>query len=494
MPSIADQAFNSAHRRILAVLIIWFCMALIDVGIVNVALPSIQHDLGATPSDLQWILSGYALTFGVVLIAAGRAGDLLGRGGLFIAGLVVFTAASLAASLAPTPQWLNLARFVEGIGAGGMSPQVYGMVQQYFSGAERGRAFGYLGAATSLAVAIAPTLGGALIELGGPYWGWRLTFLVNVPLGIVGLVLAWAWFPKPLIHFGNASHARDAATPMHLLRALDPVGSILAGLAILAVLFPFVEFHASAWIWLLVPGGLGLAASWVWWERRYARAGHLPMVDLRLFTFHSFANGLAIQTLYFLGMTSVWVLVALYLQEGAGKSALETGLVGMPAAIVAAFAANWAGKRVVSLGRALVIGGQTLAVAGLLLSVLVVILHARGAASVWWLMATLAVFGIGQGAAVSPNQTLTLERVPLAYAGSAGALVSTSQRVGASIGIAVVTAAAFSMLRHASWSVATVSGFALIIFFMLIAIGVGIQDLHDSKRQPKFPRADIIQH
>src|SRR5690625_2145530 len=173
-PSPADPPLDPERQLILTVLVLWFCMALIDVGIVNVALPSIQRDLGATSSDLQWILSGYTLTFGVVLIAAGRAGDILGRGGLFIAGLAVFTAASLAASLAATPEWLNAARFVEGVGAGFMSPQVYGMVQEHFHGAERGRAFCYLGVAASLSVAMAPTLGGILIKLGGPYWGWQI--------------------------------------------------------------------------------------------------------------------------------------------------------------------------------------------------------------------------------------------------------------------------------------------------------------------------------
>jgi MFS family permease len=473
------------RRRILAILILWFCMALIDVGIVNVALPSIQRALGATPADLQWILSGYTLTFGAVLIAAGRAGDLLGRSGIFIAGLVVFTAASLAASLAPTPGWLNAARFVEGVGAGGMSPQVYGMIQDYFRGAERGRAFGALGMATSLAVAIAPALGGLLIDLGGPYWGWRLTFLINVPLGVIGTVLAWAWLPRPLLARREPTKSAGAMRPAGFLRALDPAGSLLAALAVLLVLLPFVEFHASPRVWWLLPLGLATTAAWVAWERRCARAGRPAMVDLRLFAVRSFANGLAIQTLYFLGMTSVWVLVALYAQEAAGLSAFATGLIGMPAAILAALAAAWAGRRVARYGRRLVLVGQAVAVSGLLLGILVVALHARGAASVWWLLATFALYGMGQGATVSPNQTLTLEDVPLPSAGSAGALVSTSQRVGASVGIAVVTAAAFAALRHASWAAAISVGFALIAVLLLAAIGVGFKDLADARRGPR---------
>ncbi len=457
-------------------------MALIDVGVVNVALPSISHDIGATASDLQWVLSGYALVFGVVLIAAGRAGDILGRGAVFIAGLGIFTGASLWASLAPGPGWLNTARVVEGVGAGCMSPQVYGMVQEYFRGDERGRAFGFLGMATSLAVAIAPTLGGLLIELGGAHWGWRLTFLVNVPLGIAGIVLAWRWFPKPLLRVGSGAGTDVGSRWRGVPRALDLVGSALAGLAVLAVLFPFVEFHASPFVWILLPGGFGIAALWVAWERHCARIGRPAMVDLSLFAIRSFANGLTIQTVYFLGMTSVWVLMALYLQEGAGKSALQTGLVGVPSAIVAAITANWAGRRVMLYGRRLVIGGQLVAIAGLLLSILVVLLHAHAGVSVWWLVATLAVFGLGQGATVSPNQTLTLSDVPVAYAGSSGALVSTTQRIGSSVGIAVVTAAAFAVLPLGAWTLATVAGFALIILLVLGAVAVGCKDLRDSRR------------
>lgn len=475
---------RSARRRILAVMALWFCMALIDVGIVNVALPSIQHDLGATPSDLQWVLTGYTLTFGAVLIAAGRAGDILGRSGLFLAGLAVFTAASLAAALAPAPAWLNGARLIEGVGAGGMSPQVYGMVQDHFHGAERGRAFGFLGMMTSFAVAIAPPLGGALIDLGGPHWGWRLTFLINVPLGIAGIALTCRWFPKPLLRM-SAPAARASPTPAAgVLSSLDPVGSLIAALAVLALLVPFVEFHTSGWAWWSMVAGVALAWAWVRWERHRDRANLPAMVDLHLFAVASFANGLTIQTLYFLGMTGIWVLVALYAQEAAGMSALATGLLGVPSAVLAAGAAHWAGRRIGQTGRRLVIAGQVVALAGLALSVGVIAAHVHAGASLWWLAATFAVYGLGQGATVSPNQTLTLAAVPPGYAGSAGALVSMSQRIGSTVGIAAVTAVAFGVLRHASWGAAAVAGFALIMLLVIAAIGVG---LHDLKRKPDRP-------
>src|SRR5690606_28371139 len=138
--------------RILLVLLAAIFMSLISVSIVNVALPAIQEGVDATESDLQWVLSGYALTFGVVLVAAGRAGDVMGRGGIFLVGVLVFTLSSVAASFAPTADWLIVARFAQGVGSGLLNPQGVGMIQQYFRGAERGRAFGYFGSTVGVSV------------------------------------------------------------------------------------------------------------------------------------------------------------------------------------------------------------------------------------------------------------------------------------------------------------------------------------------------------
>ncbi len=462
--------------RVLIVLLTVIFMSLVGVSIVNVALPSIQRDLGADQSDLQWVLSGYALTFGVVLVAAGRAGDIVGRGGIFLVGVGIFTAASVAAGLAPDAMSLNVARFVQGVGSGLLNPQGIGMIQQYFRGEERGRAFGYFGTAVGFSVAIGPVLGGALIELGGAGLGWRLTFLVNVPIGIAAIVLGLMWFPRPLLSRPAPAKAGGRG---HGLRSLDPVGAVLLGLAVLAVLYPFMESRGSALSWALLPVGIALVWIWLWWERRYVRLGFSPMVDLNIFRTRSFTNGAAIMTLYFTGMTSIWVLVALYVQDGKGKTALESGLFGVPAALLAAWAANWAGRRVMRHGRRIVVGGLMLALFGLATSIGVVLLHEWAGQSVWWLVVTLSFVGLAQGSVISPNQTLTLAEVPLSYAGSSGAIMQTGQRIGASVGIAVITAAVFAVLGASSWSVAVVAGFALISFVILLALAVAIKDLRE---------------
>ena len=475
-----NTAVEDADRwRILAVLLGVIFMSLMGVSVVNVALPAIQQGLGADQSDLQWVLSGYALTFGVILVAAGRAGDLVGRGGIFLVGVGIFTAASIAAGLAPDAMWLNTARFAQGIGSGLLNPQGIGMIQQYFRGEARGQAFGYFGTIVGFSVAIGPVLGGFLIETGGPDLGWRLTFLVNVPIGIIAIILGMQWFPKPLFSRPPERAPNGAGQAAGLLSSLDPIGSVLLGLAILAVLYPFMESRGSTISWALLPVGGMLGWLWVGWERRSARLGNSPMVDLDIFRVSSFTNGTVIMTLYFMGITSVWVLVALYMQDGVGKTAFESGLVGIPAALVSAYAAHWSGRRVIQYGRKIVIGGLVLSLLGLVASIVVVLMHARFDLSVWWLLLTLSFIGLAQGAVISPNQTLTLAEVPLDYAGSSGAIMQTGQRIGTAVGIAMITAAVFASLAMWSWSIAVVIGFGLIALVVLAALGMAVKDQRD---------------
>ncbi|MGB6241328.1 MAG: MFS transporter [Castellaniella sp.] len=496
---------RTSHRpdpgrwRILAILLTTIFMSLIGVSIVNVALPSIHTSLNATQSDMQWVLSGYALTFGVVLVAAGRAGDLMGRGGLFLIGVTLFTLSSIAAGLAPDADWLNGARFAQGVGSGLLNPQGLSMIQHYFRGAERGRAFGYFGTVVGFSVAIGPVLGGVLIELGGMHLGWRLTFLVNVPIGIAVIILGLKWFPRPLIQLPGRTPAPTRRTRSTAgaqtatqagWRSLDPIGSLLLGLAVLSFLYPFMESRSAPLTWTLLPLGLLLAAIWVWWERRVTRQGGSPMVDLRIFATSSFSNGVLIMALYFLGTTSIWVLVALYVQEGLGMSALESGMFGIPAALLSSWAADWAGRRVMTYGRKIVIGGLFLALAGLALSMLVILLQIYDLASPWWLLLTLSFVGLAQGSVISPNQALTLMDVPLDYAGSSGAILQTGQRIGTSVGIAMITAAVFWTLESASWHTAALAGFGVIGLVVLLALAVAFKDLR-SRRQMAEHQGDL---
>lgn len=476
-PSHTDISFNATRWKVLLVIIGAIFMSLMSVSVVNVTLPAIQTGLQASHSDLQWILSGYALTFGVVLVSAGRAGDLFGRGGLFMFGVSIFTLSSIAAGFAPDAHWLNIARFAQGVGSGFLNPQGVGMIQQYFKGAERGRAFGLFGTTVGVSVAIGPVLGGLLIELGGSDLGWRLTFLINVPVGLLTLFLAWRWFPRPLINISELKKPNG-------LSSLDPIGALLLGTGVLSVLFPFVESQSSAYIWLLIPLGLLLFYLWLKWEIWYTRKGYSPMVNLSIFSIPSYRNGALIMALYFLGMTSVWVLVPIYVQEDLGLSAFEAGLIGIPAALLSAASSHWAGQRVTHYGRKIVIAGLCTAMLGLTLSIVVILMHYYAGLSIWWLLLTLGFFGLGQGSTISPNQALTLAEVPLNYAGSSGAIMQTGQRIGTSVGIAIITALVFGLQPSTSWTIAVTTGFIAILCIMSLSLWVAFKDLQQRQRLP----------
>src|SRR5699024_2623558 len=253
-------------------------------------------------------------------------------------------------------------------------------------------------------------------------------------------------------------------------------------LAVLATMLPFVEGGSSPWFWLTLPLGIVLVWVWVRWERHYRGTGRPPMVDLDIFSIRSFTNGSIIVMLYFLGMTSIWVLVALYMQEGTGKTAFQAGLVGVPSALISAYAAHWAGSRVIRYGRKVVIGGLCFALVGLLTSIAVIQLQEGGHLSEWWLVGSLVFIGIAQGSVISPNQTLTLAEVPLAYAGSSGAVMQTGQRIGTSIGIAVITGTVFATLGRSDWATATTVGFALIAVVVVVALAMALKDQRDRTR------------
>lgn len=458
-----------ARWRILAVLLTAQFMSLVGISIVNVVLPTVQAGIEASQADLQWVLSGYALTFGIVLVAAGRAGDVLGRGALFAVGVTVFTLASVAAGLAAEPTGLVVARFVQGAGSGLITPQVMGMMQRHFRGRELGTAYGFFGAVSGVSVAVGPLLGGLFVALFGAETGWRWTFLLNAPLGIATLILAAAWFPRPW----RTSTGRHGVRTRH---DLDPVGCALLGLSILTLLLPFVNGRETPLMWWLFPVSAALLAWWVRWERTYLRRGRAPMVDLALFRIPSFSLGNIIGGLYYLGTTSVWVLVAMYTQQGAGFSALQAGLLGLPSALCAAFAAHWAGSRVTEYGRRIVIAGTVVALGGLCASIGVIWAHAAAGTSLWWLLPTLSLMGVAQGAIISPNQTLTMLDVPVGQSGSAGGLVQTSQRIGTAIGIAMITAIFFATQQRASWDAAMTVALTAIAVVVIATLAVAVAD------------------
>ncbi len=451
-------------------------MTLLDVSIVNVAVPSIQQALDAGPNALQWVLSGYALTFGLVLVPAGRYGDARGRRNIFAFGLALFTLASVAAGRARSPVWLIGARLAQGAAAGLINPQVTGLIQQLFRPAERGRPFGMLGATVGISTAVGPLLGGLLIQLVGPHEGWRWVFYVNVPVGIAAIVFALRLLPD---HGGRGGGS------------LDPVGVTLLGLGVVLILLPLVErAQWHGWQkWLLVPAGLAVLAGFTGWEYRYRRRGQ-PVFDLALFRLRSYTLGAVIALSYFAGFTAIFFVLTLYLQNGLRYSALVAGLAVTPFALGAALSSALGGRIVNRYGRPLVATGLSLVGVGL--GAIVVILHfipGRGAPLA--MAAPLAVAGLGSGLVITPNQTLTLTEVPVPQAGSAAGMLQTGQRVGSALGIAVVGAIFFSTLNRPDSGFASAFREALLITigFVLIALAFALLDatLHRARLKGRAP-------
>ena len=450
----------------LAVCLLAGSMTLLDVSIVNVALPSIREGLDAGNGTIQWVVAGYALAFGIVLVPAGRLGDARSRRNVFMAGVALFTVASAVCGAAQEPLWIGAARVAQGIGGGLITPQVSGFIQNLFKGPERGRAFGLFGATIGISTAIGPVLGGLLIQLGGEADGWRLVFYVNVPIGIALLFLARRYLPKA-----------DAGPK----QSLDPIGVLLFGAAMFFVLLPLVsgsqDDSLSERPWWLLGVSAVLLVVFVLWERHWTSRSRETLLDLSLVKVRSYVLGLGLGTFYFAGFTSIFIVLTLYLQQGLGYSALEAGAAQLPFAVGSATSAFLGGRLVERLGRKLVVTGLVL-ISVALVAVDLVVPHLEGDVGLK-LAPILLLAGIGGGLVITPNITLSLDEVEPARAGAGGGLLQTAQRVGSAIGVAIVLALFFERVRSSNGDFAEALSYSLhvTIGFVLVALVLGIADL-----------------
>ncbi|QJW36427.1 MFS transporter [Cellulosimicrobium protaetiae] len=466
--------------RVLPVCLAVGFITTLDVSIVNVALPSIESSLDAGPTELQLVVAGYTLAFGLALVPAGRLGDAGARRSLFIAGLVGFALMSLACGLAPTDTWLGVARLLQGVSAGILNPQVVGLIQQLFSGFERGRAFGMFGATIGVSTALGPLLGGLIIAAAGSAAGWRWVFLVNIPVVAVLLPFAWRLVPGPPPRAPGGGRRRR----------LDLVGLGLLGAATLGVMMPFVTTtgqgdDASRWWWLVAAAAAGLAA--VLWERRYQRRTGEAVLDPQVVGLGSFRNGALLGLAYFAGFTGIFLVVTLYLQDELGYTPLQAGLVGTPFAVASGVSAWFSGRWVARWGRQLVVGGVLLVLVGVVAADAVVRLLGDDPGAVGPALAgALLIAGAGSGTVIAPNQTLTLSEVPVSRAGVAGSMLQLGQRIGSAVGISVVLSVYYGGLASGD-SAAHATGRALLVTITLVALAlvVGLVDLRSRRAEDR---------
>lgn len=416
-------------------------LTILDLAKINVAIPSISADLGAGATEVQLLLAGFVLAFGLLLIPSGRVGDLYSRRNMFLAGLTLFTLSSLTGALAPTIEVLIVSRISQGLAAGLLMPQVLGLIQQLFIGKERGRAFGIFGAVIGLSTAFGPTLGGFLVGVGGSAMGWHLLFWMNVPLGIAAIAAAIRLLP------------RTQEVPEGAVKDFDVVGTLLLGVTVFSFMLPFVLTtgtdidNPSRWWWLVAAGGGG--ALFAAWEKRYLARGHVAIIDFALFAVSSFRNGVAVSSFYFAALPATFIAQTLWLQEGLGFSPVVAGMVTIPFALLSALSSWRSGLMVNRYGRSLVVGGLVLVLAGFS-GVMVAGYFVPDQWMAWATAGFMAIAGLGGGAVIAPNQTLMLEDIPIREGGLAGSIAQVGQRIGTAVGLAAVLSALFYVVSHSA--------------------------------------------
>ncbi|MET8945707.1 MFS transporter [Streptomyces sp. NPDC004542] len=409
-------------------------VTLLDVSVINVAVPSMQAGLHLSAGQVLWAAFGYTLTFGVVLVPAGALGDQLGRRRTLLAGLAFFAFGSLACGLAASGSWLVAARLVQGLAAGVVTPQVVGLMQQLFArGPELGKAGGAYSGMIAATTAIGPLVGGLLIQAAGPASGWRWVFLVNVPIAALSLPLGLRWLPR------DRQQVRGVR--------LDLLGIVLLGSGVAALILPLIEAEQRrpSVPWYLLGVSALLLACFIAWEQHCTRSGRARLVNLAMLRQRDYAISAFVGLGYFVGFVGIPFVVSLYFQQGLGYSALAAGAVGTPTAIGAAISAPLAGRVVHRVGRRLVVIG--LAAVALGSAGLVALIGHRAGGLVWLLVAgPLLLAGVGSGLVIGPNLTLALQTVPLTEGSAAGAVLQTGQRIGSTIGVAVIGALYFGSL------------------------------------------------
>lgn len=436
--------------KALAALCTGFFMILLDQTIVAVATPHFQHDLHASLNSVVWVTSIYLLAYAVPLLVTGRLGDRFGHKRMYLAGLAVFTASSLACGLASSVQWLICARLVQGLGASMLTPQSMSVINRIFPRDKRGAAMGAWGAVAGLASLTGPVLGGVIVQ----HWGWSWIFFINVPIGLACLLMVWRWVP-------------DVRATASGVDAWSVVASILA---VFAVVFAVQEGPGqqwSWWIWALLCAGLVVGGVFVWLQATAARRGSLPLVPLELFQNRNFSHGAySIFTMGF-SVAGTMLPIMMYLQQGRGMTSQQAGVMLVPMAVISGVLAPFAGRladkfhpRVLSMAG---FGAMTLAMVAMVLIM-------RDSVPVWWVLVGAAILGVGNAFVWSPNATTATRDVEVHMLGAASGVYNTARQVGAVVGSAAIGAAMQVAVQHTS--VANAMGLSMLVPAVMLLTGL----------------------
>lgn len=436
-------------------IVLWTCCISVfiismDMYAVNVALPAINTTLGASVSQLQWVISAYALSTAGLLMLAGSVADRIGRRKVFQFGLTLFALGSLISSFAPNPEILIASRVVQGIGGSMLNPVALSIITNTFTEPRaRARALGTWSAVIGIAMALGPPIGGVLVDLVS----WRAVFWINVPIALAAILLAARFIPES-----------SAATP----RRLDPPGQVLMILLLTSLNAGLIQGGSMGWGHPVVLGCFAIAAVaivvFLWWENHTDQ----PLLSPSFFRSRSFSAAVISAVVAFTATSGFLFVITLYLQQARGFSPLEAGLMTVPLALMVALSAPWSGRLVGAFGPApsLMIAGGVMAVAGLMLT------GTDLNTPLWQLLLSFAVYGIGFGIVNTPITNAAVSGLPRDQAGTAAAVTSTSRQVGNSLGAAV-----FGSLLVARMDGTGIEGFpsaAQPVWWALAAMGLVI--------------------
>jgi EmrB/QacA subfamily drug resistance transporter len=416
---MALAIFSEERRKwwTLAAVAFGLFMIMLDNTVVNVALPAIQEDLGADLSELQWIVTGYALTFAALMLIGGKLADAYGRRLIFVVGIVIFTLASLWCGLADTGDMLIAARVVQGAGAALMNPATLSIIAATFAPRERGMAIGIWAGVSALALAIGPLVGGLLTE----HLSWHWIFFVNVPVGVVAIAASFLFITESK----DETHT-----------SLDLPGLGTSALGLFALTYGLIEANGYGWTSARIVGSFVVAVvsltSFIAIERRRRS----PMLDLSLFRSGTYTGANVAMLLVALSMFGVFFFVSLYMQNVLGYSAVQAGAAFLPMTLIIILVAPIAGK---SSDR---FGSRWLMTIGMvLLGVQLLYLSQLGPdAEFWNLLPGLLVGGLGMAMTMTPTAAAATRAVPVHKAGVGSAVLNAMRQVGGSVGIALMGA------------------------------------------------------
>jgi EmrB/QacA subfamily drug resistance transporter len=470
--SNATQTAYKHRWLVLTVVIIAEMMDLLDATIVNVAGPTLAAKLGASPTDLQWVIGGYALALGSGLILGGRLGDRFGARNMFLFGLAGFTLASLLCALAPSVGILILLRFAQGFVGAMLLPQGFSLIRDAFPPEEFGKAFAAYGPAFGLGGILGPIIGGFLIQANLFDLGWRTVFLVNVPIGIVAVVLAVRFVQK-----GGADHGLK----------IDLVGALLVIAASGMLVYPLIKGQEAGWpfwTYAMFAGSLVLFGLFAWLERSAAKAGKTTLIDPSIFTKRAYTLGLGGLALYFAGFTGVYLILTLFVQFGEHFTSAEAGLANIPIAVGSAIGGGISGGFLAEK-----IGGRITLQLGALIQLVGVVLLWLSVPhldhfSIWQMVPALVVSGIGTGLIAAPLFGTILATVEGRQSGSASGVMSAVQSVFSSVGVAIFGTVFFNRALVGQADV----GFrnALIIQLVILVLFLAVS--------PAFPKKEAQSH